>query len=83
MRTAARDHRTGEAAAALDSRFSLGDFAIPSDRIAKAPSDGRRSIETEARARDVKILFEDAATGARSPALVRQGQIGEIVSMRA
>ena len=36
----------------------------------------------EARARDVKILFEDAATGARSPALVRQGQIGEIVNAK-
>ena len=29
-----------------------------------------------------KILFEDAATGARSPALVRQGQIGEIVNAK-
>jgi len=36
----------------------------------------------EARARDIKILFEDAATGARSPALVRQGQIGEIVNAK-
>ena len=36
----------------------------------------------EARARDVKILFEDAATGARSPALVRQGQIAEIVNAK-
>ncbi|MGH6816862.1 MAG: chromosome segregation SMC family protein [Hyphomicrobiaceae bacterium] len=36
----------------------------------------------EVRARDVKVLFEDAATGARSPALVRQGQIGEIVNAK-
>ncbi len=36
----------------------------------------------EARARDVKLLFEDAATGARSHALVRQGQIGEIVNAK-
>jgi chromosome segregation protein len=34
------------------------------------------------RARDVRILFEDAATGARSPALVRQGQIGELVNAK-
>ena len=40
------------------------------------------STAREARARDVKILFEDAATGARSPALVRQGQIGEIVNAK-
>ena len=33
------------------------------------------------RARDV-ILFADAATGARSPALVRQGQIGELVNAK-
>ena len=36
----------------------------------------------EARARDVKILFEDAATGARSPALVRQGQVAELVNAK-
>lgn len=36
----------------------------------------------EARAKDVKLLFEDAATGARSHALVRQGQIGEIVNAK-
>ena len=40
------------------------------------------STAREVRARDVKILFEDAATGARSPALVRQGQIGEIVNAK-
>lgn len=34
----------------------------------------------DARARDVRLLFEDAATGARSPALVRQGRIGEIIN---
>jgi len=36
----------------------------------------------EARARDVQLLFADASTGARSPALVRQGQIGEIISAK-
>lgn len=36
----------------------------------------------DVRARDVKLLFEDAATGARSHALVRQGQIGEIVNAK-
>ena len=36
----------------------------------------------ETRAKDVKLLFEDAATGARSHALVRQGQIGEIVNAK-
>lgn len=34
------------------------------------------------RARDVQILFADAATGAHSPALVSQGQIMELISAK-
>ena len=33
----------------------------------------------EVRARDVQLLFADAATGAHSPALVSQGEIGAII----
>ena len=33
-------------------------------------------------ARDVQLLFADAATGARSPALVHQGKIGEIIQAK-
>ena len=51
-------------------------------RIEREAGSAYRINGTEARARDVKILFEDAATGARSPALVRQGQIGEIVNAK-
>ena len=36
----------------------------------------------EVRARDVQILFADASTGSRSPALVRQGQVSEIISAK-
>lgn len=36
----------------------------------------------EARARDVQMLFADASTGAHSPALVRQGQISELINAR-
>ena len=36
----------------------------------------------EVRARDVKILFADASTGSRSPALVHQGRIGEIIQAK-
>ncbi|MBZ8133355.1 chromosome segregation protein SMC [Afifella sp. IM 167] len=36
----------------------------------------------EVRARDVQLLFADAATGARSSALVRQGQIGELIAAK-
>ena len=36
----------------------------------------------EVRARDVQILFADASTGANSPALVRQGQISELIAAK-
>jgi chromosome segregation protein len=36
----------------------------------------------EVRARDVTVLFADASTGSRSPALVHQGRIGEIIQAR-
>jgi len=36
----------------------------------------------EVRARDVQLLFADASTGSRSPSMVRQGQIAEIISAK-
>ena len=36
----------------------------------------------EARARDVQLLFADAATGARSTAMVSQGRVGAIIAAR-
>ena len=36
----------------------------------------------EVRARDVQILFADTGSGANSPALVRQGQINEIIAAK-
>ncbi|WBU54037.1 chromosome segregation SMC family protein [Paracoccus sp. SCSIO 75233] len=36
----------------------------------------------EARARDVQMLFADASTGSHSPALVRQGQISELINAK-
>jgi chromosome segregation protein len=36
----------------------------------------------EVRARDVMTLFADASTGSRSPALVHQGRIGEIIQAK-
>src|SRR5579885_3233159 len=36
----------------------------------------------EVRARDVQILFADASTGARSPALVHQGRVTEIIQAK-
>ena len=53
-----------------------------SRRIEREAGSTYRINGREVRARDVRILFEDAATGARSPALVRQGQIGELVNAK-
>jgi chromosome segregation protein len=36
----------------------------------------------ELRAKDVQLMFADASTGSRSPALVKQGQISEIINAK-
>jgi chromosome segregation protein len=48
-----------------------------SRRIEKDQGSLYRVNGREVRARDVQLLFADASTGARSPALVHQGRIGE------
>ena len=53
-----------------------------SRRIERESGSTYRCNGKEVRARDVQLLFADAATGARSPAMVRQGQIGEIISAK-
>jgi len=53
-----------------------------SRRIARDDGSTYRVNGREVRARDVQLLFADAATGARSPAMVRQGQIGEIINAK-
>ncbi|HVL71149.1 MAG TPA: chromosome segregation SMC family protein, partial [Beijerinckiaceae bacterium] len=51
-------------------------------RIEREAGSTYRINGREVRARDVQLLFADAATGARSPALVRQGQISEIIAAK-
>ncbi len=51
-------------------------------RIEREAGSTYRVNGKEVRARDVQLLFADASTGARSPALVRQGQIGEIIAAK-
>ena len=53
-----------------------------SRRIEREKGSTYRINGKEVRARDVQLLFADASTGARSPALVRQGQIGEIINAK-
>ena len=51
-------------------------------KIERAEGSTYRINHKEVRARDVQILFADASTGSRSPAMVRQGMIGEIISAK-
>ncbi len=53
-----------------------------SRRIEREAGSHYRVNAREVRARDVQLLFADAATGARSHAMVRQGQIGEIIAAK-
>ncbi len=51
-------------------------------RIDRGEGSTFRVNGAEVRARDVQLLFADASTGANSPALVRQGQISELIAAR-
>ena len=51
-------------------------------RIEREAGSAYRINGRDVRARDVQLLFADASTGARSPALVRQGQIGELINAK-
>ena len=53
-----------------------------SRRIEREQGSTYRINGREVRARDVQILFADASTGSRSPALVHQGRIGEIIQAK-
>jgi chromosome segregation protein len=51
-------------------------------RIDKGEGSTYRINGREVRRRDVQLLFADASTGASSPALVRQGQISELIAAK-
>ena len=51
-------------------------------RIDRGSGSTYRVNGVETRARDVQMLFADASTGANSPALVRQGQISELIAAK-
>ena len=62
--------------------FNDADTIEVTRRIEREQGSDYRINGKEVRARDVQLLFADAATGSRSPSLVRQGQIGEIISAK-
>ena len=53
-----------------------------SRRIVREKGSTYRINGREVRARDVQLLFADVGTGARSPALVRQGRIAELINAK-
>ena len=62
--------------------FNDDDALEVSRRITREQGSVFRVNGHEVRARDVAMLFADASTGSRSPALVHQGRIGEIIQAR-
>src|ERR1035437_885976 len=64
------------------SAFNDSDAIDIARRIEREAGSTYRINGREVRARDVQILFADASTGARSPALVHQGRIGEIIQAK-
>ncbi|WP_203294948.1 chromosome segregation protein SMC [Maricaulis parjimensis] len=51
-------------------------------RITRGAGSAYKINGEEVRAKDVQLLFMDAGTGANSPALVRQGQISELIAAK-
>ncbi|MGP6087745.1 chromosome segregation SMC family protein [Antarctobacter jejuensis] len=51
-------------------------------RITRDVGSAYKVNSKDTRARDVQMLFADAATGSTSPALVRQGQISELINAK-
>src|SRR5436309_36956 len=64
------------------AQFNEEEMIEVARRIEREKGSNYRLNGREVRARDVQLLFADASTGARSPALVHQGRIGEIIQAK-
>ena len=62
--------------------FNDAEVIEVSRRIEREAGSTYRVNGREVRAKDVQLLFADASSGARSPAMVRQGQIGELIAAK-
>ena len=51
-------------------------------RITRDAGSAYKANGKDIRARDIQMLFADASTGSHSPALVRQGQIAELINAK-
>ena len=64
------------------ARFNDADTLEVVRRIVRGKGSDYRINGEEVRAKDVQLLFADLGTGANSPALVRQGQINELIAAK-
>lgn len=62
--------------------FNDSDEIQVSRRIEREQGSLYRINGKESRAKDVQLLFADASTGARSPSMVGQGRIGELIQAK-
>lgn len=62
--------------------FNDQDEVHVSRRIERESGSAYRINGKDARAKDVQLLFADASTGARSPSMVGQGRIGELIQAK-
>ena len=65
-----------------DSGDDLGGESEITRRIERDAGSAYRIDGRDVRAKDVALLFADAATGAHSPALVSQGRIGAVIAAK-
>ncbi|MES2435390.1 MAG: chromosome segregation protein SMC [Pseudomonadota bacterium] len=64
------------------SGFNDSDTIEITRRITRDAGSAYKLNTKDLRARDVQMLFADASTGSHSPALVRQGQISELINAK-
>ncbi len=67
---------------ALHAKDEAGEELVIARRIERGAGTAYRVNGQDVRARDVALLFADAATGAHSPALVSQGRIAAVIAAR-
>jgi chromosome segregation protein len=66
---------------ATEQGGALGESEV-TRRIERGSGSAYRIDGRDVRAKDVSLLFADAATGAHSPALVSQGKVGSIIAAK-
>jgi chromosome segregation protein len=75
------DRPAGEAAPGTSANDDDPELEV-TRRIERGAGSAYRANGRDVRAKDVALIFADAATGAHSPALVSQGRIGAIIAAK-